>query len=261
VCYEPLEPPACSKQKAKCFHASPSPHGTCTECMAQYVETRIDSNQVERIKCPAPGCSRVLTDADIGPLLDESTFERLKKFRKQSRIDKNPHLRWCSVPGCEGHHRISPVSKKGACSQCKTPLCLRCGQLWHEGQLTCDQLEDQSFQQWARGKDVRSCPRCGIRIEKVGGCEYMVCSKCREFFLWPTLAPAFGDVGMFVLFCVVLMCLVLGVALAVGCLVVWLCKYYSFLRMAEKLYLTSVSFAALCCCGVLNLLFPGCALM
>lgn len=33
------------------------------------------------------------------------------------------------------------------------------------------------------------CPKCGVQIEKDGGCQHMVCGKCKHEFCWMCLGP------------------------------------------------------------------------
>lgn len=36
------------------------------------------------------------------------------------------------------------------------------------------------------------CPKCGVLIQKNGGCPHMVCGKCRHEFCWFCLGPYFS---------------------------------------------------------------------
>jgi hypothetical protein len=36
------------------------------------------------------------------------------------------------------------------------------------------------------------CPRCGVLIQKNGGCKHMVCGKCKHEFCWLCLAPYYS---------------------------------------------------------------------
>jgi hypothetical protein len=36
---------------------------------------------------------------------------------------------------------------------------------------------------------AKPCPKCGVNIEKQGGCDHMTCRKCHHNFCWQCLVP------------------------------------------------------------------------
>src|SRR5258706_15432126 len=38
------------------------------------------------------------------------------------------------------------------------------------------------------------CPKCGVLIQKNGGCKHMVCGKCKNEFCWLCLGPYYNYV-------------------------------------------------------------------
>jgi hypothetical protein len=56
-------------------------------------------------------------------------------------------------------------------------MCFKCGQVWHNGK--CDANVDAEFNAWAaRNGNVKNCPKCKARVEKIDGCNKMTCSSC-----------------------------------------------------------------------------------
>lgn len=69
-------------------------------------------------------------------------------------------------------------SIKAACPNCEHALCLTCNRPWHLG--TCNnakQLEDEESEKTIRRMGAKACPKCGVNIEKRGGCDHMTCKK------------------------------------------------------------------------------------
>lgn len=56
------------------------------------------------------------------------------------------------------------------CAECRTEVCWNCSQAWHDG-LRCDEVIDEQYAEWARGRDIQQCPNCNVRIEKDHGCK------------------------------------------------------------------------------------------
>ena len=79
------------------------------------------------------------------------------------------------------------------------PFCGACSVGDAHAPVGCDAARDWSARVAARataraaaddpessGHEVKSCPnpRCGCRVEKTGGCNYMVCAACSERWCW-----------------------------------------------------------------------------
>ena len=59
---------------------------------------------------------------------------------------------------------------------CATAHCVKCLKIVHEGACAVDSTELEM-----RGLNYRKCPKCGIWVEKVDGCEYINCKCGVEF--------------------------------------------------------------------------------
>jgi len=62
-----------------------------------------------------------------------------------------------------------------------TVMCFICEHQW-----TASDPVDANY--YVLGATVKHCPKCGVMIEKNGGCDHMTC-QCRHQFWWSTLKP------------------------------------------------------------------------
>lgn len=72
-----------------------------------------------------------------------------------------------------------------ACPECGQGACLRCGCAEHPGRacvtpLVCER-QRKMYNDYAVGR-VTACPRCGMHIERDGGCMSLTCPQCRRIF-------------------------------------------------------------------------------
>jgi hypothetical protein len=81
--------------------------------------------------------------------------------------------------------------QKIACPYCSSSLCLACNRPWHVKTLcsAAAALEDASSIASIKALGAKPCPKCGINIEKQGGCDHMTCHRCRHNFCWQCLVP------------------------------------------------------------------------
>ena len=49
-------------------------------------------------------------------------------------------------------------------------------------------LEESHDEGWVE-RNSKPCKGCGARIQKNGGCNHMICSKCRHQFCWVSCLP------------------------------------------------------------------------
>lgn len=76
------------------------------------------------------------------------------------------------------------------CPDCESDYCMDCRADWHEG-MTCKEYqinvkvgpEDKKFEEFVEGSRFKRCPNCGFWVEKVDGCEYIMC-KCGKNFCY-----------------------------------------------------------------------------
>jgi hypothetical protein len=84
----------------------------------------------------------------------------------------------CQNAGCKGM-----VNEKYNCELCTTTTCSSCLEVKGEEHI-CNPDTVKSAK--ILRKETRPCPKCGVRISKVGGCDQMWCVECKTSFGWNT---------------------------------------------------------------------------
>ena len=91
------------------------------------------------------------------------------------------------------------------CVECKGRTCIRCDIIWHPSE-TCEEVaarraEARDEKETAATtkyltKNVKVCPRCNVRGEKVSGCDHMICkiqycycNLCSSLYVTLPLGP------------------------------------------------------------------------
>jgi hypothetical protein len=96
----------------------------------------------------------------------------------------------CPIENCRGF-----LSSQWKCGTCQTWTCSEC--LVPKGKErdtphTCD--ENMKATAALIRKDTKPCPKCGMAISKVDGCDQMWCVACQTPFSWTTGRQVFGVV-------------------------------------------------------------------
>ncbi|KAL9654247.1 hypothetical protein ABK040_010279 [Willaertia magna] len=92
------------------------------------------------------------------------------------------------TPSFENDKRPPPINVH--CTHCSMDFCARCLKKWHQG-ISCEENElrnrskqDELFKQWIQEEGAKTCPNCGIVIQKTRGCNSMKCSNCKTKFCY-----------------------------------------------------------------------------
>ena len=110
-----------------------------------------------------------------------------------------PLCRWCAHPDCGSGQLVDQGDEYGImrCAQCNGKTCYTHRIVYHDG-LTCQQYDSQlkassdaaalTARYMASTRNCKSCPKCGVAIDKNGGCDHMTCRMCKHQFCWRCLA-------------------------------------------------------------------------
>ncbi|KAI1272617.1 hypothetical protein F5Y07DRAFT_403216 [Xylaria sp. FL0933] len=214
------------KQCTSCFENKPKSefkHATrrckrahksdvCLSCLETWIRSSLENNGTQ-ITCPQ--CASALGTTQMREFADRATYERWDTLSRKELLEASPYFVWCAH-GCGSGQTHSESHNKMDCRQCHKLTCARHKIPWHS-ELTCQEFEEtvlrpgpaerlrllnEHLQQRARQDRAslrliyvisKPCPRCGVHIQKKGGCNHMVCSRCRKTFLWGRPVPIPDD--------------------------------------------------------------------
>eukprot|EP01083_Nonionella_stella_P209472 759295_1 len=163
---------------------SPCGHIFCKECLYQNYRTKILDGSVS-LTCTEYKCTRKISEDELMSIIGEEQelCQKFVRFKYYAAVSQNPNCRWCPSPDCDTAMLGDPSQSVLTCSQCSTSICFRCSMPWHEGKL-CSDVVDERYKKFVRDKDVRPCPMCQMPIEKNGGCNHIICTRCKHHFCW-----------------------------------------------------------------------------
>lgn len=178
---------------SSCTHA-PSVCKSCTE--ASIIAAVIGRNWTNPT-CPL--CLATLSYAGIARLVKPEILTEYNERVFLDSISKMPDFRWCLGRGCGSGqlHDGGQGSPIITCQKCGGKMCFIHSVRWHKDQ-TCTEYEsakDSNKNEKASLKYLKeatkACPNknCGIRIQRVGGCNHMTCTKCKHEFYWLSAGP------------------------------------------------------------------------
>lgn len=85
-------------------------------------------------------------------------------------------VRGCPASECRGF-----LNDDWACVMCKMETCRRCHMVLGDGHV-CDENDVKTAVLIVN--DTKSCPKCGIPIHKIDGCDQIWCTQCHAAFSW-----------------------------------------------------------------------------
>jgi ariadne-1 len=181
-------------------------HAYCRLCYEQYLKIKImDEGEIKRIPCPSAECHLILEYGVLYTVIAdmEDVKHRMNHLLLKSFVEDCHHQRfkWCSAPGCNFilEYRLSsllfvqwvPV----VVCRCGHRFCFKCLREDHRP-ATCLVLErwlkkyqnDSETYRWIIAH-TKLCPNCRVAIEKNGGCNHIICKRCKHEFCWVCSGP------------------------------------------------------------------------
>ena len=175
-------------------------HRFCLECLKAYTTGLVESAQVSADNLKCPNCPQPLTLYEIEDIVGPELYQKYEKFLlrgfKLSGDDANELIFNCPEADCEFFCIADPALEEIECGKCFHVCCPKCKGRVHKG-MTCEQHKEQDkaegkvehlFDEMLRKEGIIKCPSCGAAVQRIDGCEFMVCtsSQCqgRTYFCY-----------------------------------------------------------------------------
>ncbi|RMD41307.1 hypothetical protein DV735_g3835, partial [Chaetothyriales sp. CBS 134920] len=194
ICYE--DGPGLMTYAMKCNHRY------CADCYRQYLTQKVkEEGEAARIECPRDGCSRIVDGKSLRLLVDDEVLRRYNVLLTRTYVDDKDNLKWCPAPECEyaiecaiKKRDLSRVVPTVRCSH-EHSFCFGCTLADHQP-APCGLVkkwlkkceDDSETSNWISA-NTKECPKCQSTIEKNGGCNHMICRKCKHEFCWMCMGP------------------------------------------------------------------------
>jgi hypothetical protein len=130
------------------------------------------------------GCKEKLEDDIIQKLVSNNLvlYEKYLKFRKNKQVLTNKNMKFCPEVNCTGY--LEKTTQENFI-QCENghQYCFNCLKNWHK-KRNCEDVVDEDFEKWKKGKYIKKCPMCKFWTEKNEGCNHMTCKACNYNWCW-----------------------------------------------------------------------------
>ncbi|KAL8151900.1 hypothetical protein V2J09_021708 [Rumex salicifolius] len=171
-------------------------HAFCSQCLVDQCESALRSRDSFPICCSREGCGVPILLVDLKSLLSGDKIEELFRASLSAFVTSSGGAyRFCPSPDCPSVYKVASPEAPGQpfkCGACFSETCTRCHVEYHP-YLSCEKYQefkedpDLSLKEWSSDKDnVKRCPVCGYTIEKVEGCNHIVC-RCERHICWVCL--------------------------------------------------------------------------
>lgn len=188
-----------------CFSAPTSPvrlqcsHEWCRDCVIAYFRAATEQKTFP-LKCLGND-GRCGTKIPIGVakgVLSGSELQAIVNAAFLAYIQQRPKdYHYCPSPDCPQVYRSTPQKATLQCPACLTSICTRCHSEAHDESQCADQVQDELFKKWIKEHDVKQCPSCNVPIEKMEGCNHMMCTRCQTHICWQCMKTFPGGEGIY----------------------------------------------------------------
>jgi hypothetical protein len=111
---------------------------------------------------------------------------RIFRIRNGETSDKDERKKF--IMPCPGEECKGYLSTHYKCQLCKLYVCPECFEIigFNKEDVVHVCKEDNLKSAELIKKETKGCPKCGVRIFKISGCDQMWCTECKVAFSWNT---------------------------------------------------------------------------
>ena len=183
ICIEPISSNKKFKNNHNCTHSF------CMDCMASYIQVKVEDQYVPDVACPALDCGHLLNPLHYLPILAAKLFTKWSDLLCEKVVLLGFERCYCPNQTCSVLivNECGGNVRRSKCPNCKKLFCFQCKSPWHSG-YRCDKREemrdvnDMLFGELVETKKWSRCPSCGHCVELVEGCPNVSCRFVFFFF-------------------------------------------------------------------------------
>ena len=174
----------------------------CKDCLfswcKSYCEDNVFANAI-LVPCPFDRCKKPMTPDQFVPYLEPRQAETINEYLLRHYMTHQNDIQICPQSHCN-YGGVSGFLQKN----CHNYECPKCNVPWKDQSQVGmgDRLKTISNNLVLVKNELLSnlvklflgnyCPNCFTHITKLGGCQHMVCSKCKYEFCWFCLDAYYG---------------------------------------------------------------------
>jgi len=193
---------------ARCKHTA----NICYSCISRHIQMEVKKKKETVISCieAGSGCEERLKYKEMEAICrilsrrreltewDSSTFTLYDKALLSEWHRQEEESCACTAPDCTNIQVTVRGDQFMKCRECGWSTCIRHKVKMHVG-LTCEEYERTKLPVSFDDK-MKACPQCKMGIEKIAGCDQMICKKnasgCGAEFCWVCFALYTGENGI-----------------------------------------------------------------
>ena len=165
------------------------PHFFCFDCARSNAKSQTELSRYKLACMDGSGCKAEFNREQKHRFLDSKTIDLLERLQQQDELRTADVADLERCPFCD-YAAICPpieIDKEFRCSKpdCERVSCRLCQNDSHIP-LTCEEYrkengltERHAMEEAMTSALIRPCPKCKVPILKEGGCNKLVCSRCR----------------------------------------------------------------------------------
>ncbi|XP_078280060.1 ranBP-type and C3HC4-type zinc finger-containing protein 1 [Rhinoraja longicauda] len=178
-------------------------------CLNQLIRMSVEP----QVTCPyrdsSYSCDSKLQEREIRALVCAEDYDKFLDRSVSVAESSSDNSYHCRTPDCRGWCIYEDTVNEFHCPTCRKVNCLLCKAI-HEG-MNCKQYQDDVQSRAANDSNARCtsemlkslvrtgeamhCPRCGIVVQKKGGCDWIRCPVCHTEICWVTKGCRWGPSG------------------------------------------------------------------